>query len=123
VTAATGMSVRVAQVVMDCADLDVAVGFWSALLGMRVTQREELWVDLETFGAGGPQLCLQVVPERKTVKNRVHLDLAVADVVAAGRRARELGATEASALHRPHDAPWQVWRDPEGNEFCLVTAA
>lgn len=111
-------------VVIDCADLDRVVGFWSALLEARVTRREAGWADLEPLGAGGPILAFQRVPERKNGKNRLHLDLEVQDLTTAARRARTLGATPAGDVHAADGgggSPWQVWRDPEGNEFCLCT--
>ncbi|WP_329519964.1 VOC family protein [Spirillospora sp. NBC_01491] len=112
---------KVTNVAVDCADRDVMAAFWGALLGMRVTYRDEDWLDLEPLGPGGPLLSFQLVPEPKAVKNRVHLDLEVPDIKAAGERAAGLGATPAGApLGRP-EAPFQVWRDPEGNEFCFCT--
>jgi catechol 2,3-dioxygenase-like lactoylglutathione lyase family enzyme len=117
--------VRAAHLVVDVSDLQRAGDFWSALLGMKVTRHEPGYVDLGPLGAGGPVLSLQLVPETKTVKNRVHLDLAVdpdaGGVVAAGYRALALGATPASEISDATTAPWQVWRDPDGNEFCFVT--
>jgi catechol 2,3-dioxygenase-like lactoylglutathione lyase family enzyme len=122
-----GLRVRAAHLVVDVTDLDRAAVFWSALLGLGVTGREAGYLDLGPLGAGGPVLSFQLVPEAKAVKNRVHLDLAVdpgaGGVVAAGYRAHALGATPVSELHNADSAPWQVWRDPDGNEFCLVTEA
>ena len=117
---------RAAHLVVDVTDLDRAAAFWSALLGVRVAQREAEWLDLAPLGTGGPVLSFQLVPEPKAGKNRLHLDLAVpalaGGAVAAGQRARELGATPASQLFDTGaTAPWQVWRDPDGNEFCLTT--
>ena len=51
------------------------------------------------------------------------VDAATGGVVAAGYRAHALGATPVSELRGADSAPWQVWRDPDGNEFCLVTEA
>lgn len=122
-----GPRLRAAHLVVDVTDLDRAAVFWSALLGLEVTGREAGYLDLGSLGAGGPVLSFQLVPEPKAVKNRVHLDLAVdastGGVVAAGYRAHALGATPVSELRSAESAPWQVWRDPDGNEFCLVTEA
>ena len=113
---------RVGNVVIDCADPDALAAFWGELLEMKVTAREDHWVDLERLGTGGPLLSFQRVPEGKTVKNRLHLDLDVPDVAEAGERARKLGATPAGKPMGRPDAPFEVWYDPEGNEFCFVTA-
>lgn len=69
---------------------------------------------------GAPRLWFQVVPEPRTVKNRVHLDLAAADVGAEVERLLALGAV----LHEPPSpGPDLVTlHDPEGNEFCIVAA-
>ncbi len=45
----------------------------------------------------------------------------VDDFATATWRAAELGGQPVSAVHTPSQ-PWQVWADPEGNEFCLITA-
>jgi hypothetical protein len=121
-TAPAPLPARVANLVIDCNDLGVVTEFWSVLLGLPETSKEDDgWVDLAPLGAGGPVLSFQQVPEGKSLKNRLHLDLAVGDVVAAGGRAAALGATPASELHPGGGLPWRVWRDPEGNEFCFVT--
>ncbi|GAA2575510.1 VOC family protein [Actinomadura fulvescens] len=112
---------KVGNVAIDCNDLDLMVAFWGGLLGMKVTTREEDWIDLERLGQDGPLLSFQLVPEGKRVKNRVHLDLDVPDIQVAGVHARELGASPVSEPQGDPRRPFQVWQDPEGNEFCLVT--
>ena len=67
-----------------------------------------------------PRMLFQLVPEEKSVKNRLHLDLRVGD-----RReevAAELVAAGASILHRGAQGPyrWITMTDPEGNEFCVA---
>ena len=114
-------AVRVSDLVVDCNDLVGQPAFWSHLLDLPEVSRSQDWVALGRLGPDGPSLCFQVVPETKTAKNRLHLDLVVADAVATGRRAAALGARAASALHEGRAGPWQVWRDPEGNEFCLIS--
>jgi hypothetical protein len=67
----------------------------------------------------GPRLFFQKVPEGKTAKNRVHLDV---DVTAGAPRSEH--ATRCRARAQEFDEPasgfWIVMTDPEGNEFCLV---
>ncbi|NHC13594.1 VOC family protein [Motilibacter deserti] len=114
----------VSNLVVDCNDLGLVSRFWSGLLGLAVTESDEQWADLEPLPGGRLTLSFQRVPERKEAKNRLHLDITVPDVEAAGRRAAVLGAQPAGPLHVPADVgPWRVWRDPEGNEFCLLTRA
>lgn len=114
------MSIKAGAVVIDVNDLDAQTTFWTGLLDADVTAKEPDWVDLGRLGEGGPVLSLQVVPERKSTKNRVHMDWLVDDFEATVSRARALGATSVSSVHNPA-RPWQVWADPEGNEFCLCS--
>ncbi|XVQ07081.1 VOC family protein [Spirillospora sp. CA-255316] len=111
---------RVANLAIDGADLDRLAAFWGGLLGMEVTFRKETWLDLEPLGGAGPILSFQKVPERKDVKNRLHFDIDVPDIESAGARVRELGGSPASEPQDRPDMRFQIWHDPEGNEFCLV---
>ncbi|MDQ3689082.1 MAG: hypothetical protein M3406_03430 [Chloroflexota bacterium] len=74
---------------------------------------------------GGPDLSFQRVPESKTIKNRVHLDVIVDDLAAATRWVEENGGQQRSSASDFHEGEWR-WRimaDPEGNEFCFVPAS
>lgn len=115
------LGIRPGAVVIDVNNLEKQAEFWGALLDMAVETREADWFDLGRLGDGGPVLSLQLVPEAKTAKNRVHLDWVVDDFEAVVERAKVLGATERSKK-RGSDATWQVFADPEGNEFCLCSA-
>lgn len=117
----SGAVPKVTNLVIDCSDLAAMAAFWGGLLGMEETGRDDDWRDLQPLGGRGPVLSFQLVPERKTIKNRIHLDLDVPDIHAAGERARALGAVPAGEPMGNPDAPFQVWHDPEGNEFCFVT--
>jgi hypothetical protein len=66
-----------------------------------------------------------IVPEPKTVKNRVHLDLVPTDRTRDQEVARvlELGATLVADHRRPDGTGWVVLADPEGNEFCVELSA
>jgi hypothetical protein len=70
-------------------------------------------------GAGtGRRILFQAVPEAKTVKNRVHLDLLVGPEACDGEveRLEALGATKVD-VHDGPDGHWVLMTDPEGNEF------
>jgi glyoxalase superfamily protein len=62
-----------------------------------------------------PRFFFQLVPEPKTVKNRVHLDLTCTDLAAETERIVVLGAS----IFAEHDG-WTTFLDPEGNEFCVA---
>lgn len=115
------MGLRVGEVVIDCADHGAVVEFWAAALGYERRDVNEQYVALVPPGPpepGRPPLLFQKVPERKVVKNRLHLDLraeVMADEVA---RLVSLGAT-VIAERSLGALRWTVLADPEGNELCV----
>ena len=108
-----------AEVCLDCCDLVVQAGFWTELLGYRIDgDQSESWIHLEPPHDGLPVLNLQLVPEAKGGKNRLHLDLYVEDPPVWIEKSEALGATPLRLHDDPND--WfYVMADPEGNEFCI----
>ena len=117
---ATGRPV-LSTVVFDCSDPERLAQFWGELLGVGVAYRDPTWVALERTPEGG-RIAFQPVPEAKAVKNRLHVDLLVDDLPASTATAVAFGATTVGAVVEEHNGSYQVLHDPEGNEFCLVTA-
>ena len=104
------------SIVFDTADAAAAAAFWAAVAGGKVADgASKEYAAVELAGAVG--FAFNRVPERKTAKNRVHLDLTVPDLDTAEKDATSLGAL----LVERHDG-WTVLQDPEGNEFCIVAA-
>lgn len=131
------------QIVFDCMDPDSLASFWAEALGY---QKQWTW-DPETVRemreqglredqvnqrcavvdpeGRRPRLFFQRVPEAKTVKNRVHLDLHVGRDRAQGEAQRlEILGARRLRLHEEPFGPFQdfaiVMQDPEGNEFCVA---
>jgi predicted enzyme related to lactoylglutathione lyase len=109
------------EIVIDVADLDRSAHFWSEVLGLKVAHRWGQYLGFEKQ-AGGLIVCLQKVAEKKTSKNRVHLDVAVEDVNAASARVEALGGTKLQEIEES-GIRWMVMADPDGNEFCLIRKA
>lgn len=109
-------------VVVDCLEPASLAEFWSALLGLAVRFTDAEWVALEPLGPGLSRLAFQRVPETKQTKNRLHLDVWVADIPTATQAALDLGTTSVAGLVDESPEPFQVMLDPAGNEFCLVHA-
>ena len=109
-------------IVLDCADLDRAASFWSAVLGyVRASEPQGPYLALFPRGGFGPELLLQQVPTQKREKNRMHFDLRTRDLDAEVARVRALGAVRLT--HQPLVEAgwrWHVLADPDGNEFCLL---
>jgi predicted enzyme related to lactoylglutathione lyase len=111
---------------VDSRDPSRLAAFWQEALGWRRTYEEEDEIVLEP-PAGSPQdgvvpdLLFLRVPEEKSVKNRLHLDLRPADQSAEVARLEGLGARRVD-VGQGSDVTWVVLADPEGNEFCVLRA-
>ncbi|MEU5683554.1 VOC family protein [Streptomyces venezuelae] len=101
--------------IIDAVDPEPVAAFWSELLDWPVAGRTGpyIWLRREN----GTVLGIQRVDERKTVKNRMHLDLAASDFAAEQRRVEALGGRR---LEGYDDGGFLVMADPEGNEFCII---
>jgi predicted enzyme related to lactoylglutathione lyase len=115
-----------AGVTIDCREPERVAAFWSALLDVPSrpagTGREG-WYRVGPFVSGGPVLNFQPVAEAKSGKVRIHLDLWVSDLELAVSRAEGLGASRAGEWEVvPGRGTIAVMADPEGHEFCLISA-
>ncbi len=144
------MATRI-QVVFDCADPAAQAAFWAEALHYRLPDPpdgfvtwnewaaangipEESWNDFaaaEDPDGSGPRLFFQKVPEGKTAKNRMHMDLNIGGgrevaveerkkrVWAEVERLKALGAGDSRGAMEKQGEFWVRMNDPEGNEFCL----
>jgi hypothetical protein len=111
---------------IDSTEPDVPASFWQQALGWRRTHQEDDEIVLEPpVGSPeegiAPDLLFLRVPEGKTVKNRLHLDLRPDDQDAEVERLIVLGARRVSVGQGP-EVTWVVLADPDGNEFCVLRA-
>lgn len=115
------MRAKVANVVIDANDPVRVAAFWAEALGyVEEPPEEEGWVFVADPAGEGPSLYFAPVPERKVVKNRLHLDL-VSDLPMAEQVARLQGLGAAFVVERGHETwRWTIMEDPEGNEFCVA---
>jgi hypothetical protein len=141
------------QVTVDCADPHALADWWAGTLGWQVEPQDEAFIR-QMISAGhaaesdttvhhgalvwktgaairhpsgmqrAPRVLFQLVPEAKSAKNRLHLDVrigtddvqaAIASLTARGAKVMHLGQ------QGPH--PWVTLTDPEGNEFCVSQSA
>ena len=108
------------ELVLDCADLDAMVGFWTAALGYEHRGSAAQYAVLRDRDGRRPRLLLQRVDEPKAGKNRMHMDVAAHDIEAEASRLEGLGATRVPEGHLSElDTEWIQMLDPEGNEFCV----
>ena len=150
-TAVRSAAVRQVQVTFDCADPGALSRFWCEVLGYRLDAPPpgfETWDEaLDAFGVpeehrndasaavdptgAGPRLWFQKVPEGKSAKNRLHLDVRAAPGLQGDDRMAALeedcarlvaqggGRVQRHEPDPPRSHGFIVMQDPEGNEFCL----
>lgn len=106
--------------VLDCSDPEELAKFWAPALGYTNVGGAGAYVMLLPSEAGAPQLLLQRVPEPKSAKNRMHLDIHVVDIDAEAERLEGLGALRVSSSpYEESGTRWHLMADPEGNELCV----
>ncbi|GAA3827185.1 VOC family protein [Streptomyces phyllanthi] len=113
------MAVSLHHIVVDAHDLPALAGFWCRVLDWRVLCEADEGIVIGAHEHAAPGLCFVPVSERKTVKNRLHIDLAPDDQAAEVDRVLALGARRVD-VGQGDDATWVVLADPEGNEFCVL---
>ncbi|GAA2983713.1 hypothetical protein K388_04205 [Streptomyces sp. KhCrAH-43] len=124
------MTSRFTELVVDCHDPERLAAFWCAVLDFTVLDRGEGMVEIgsweptvEAIRAGQmpPTIMFIQVPEGKSVKNRLHLDVSPIDTDTRTEAARliGLGATTVD-VGQGTARSWVVMADPEGNEFDVV---
>lgn len=135
------MALKWYTIVIDCTDPQAQARWWAEALDWVVvydTPDEAVAVpreaaeledveapDLESWMSRGQGLVFVPVPEGKTVKNRLHIDLAPhtsQDREAEIQRLLDLGATKVDVGQDPEEVTWTVLADPEGNEFCVLSS-
>ena len=114
------VDVRIYQTVIDCHGPPALAAWWREMLGWEAETTHDDWTSI-VAPDGSHRIGFQKVPEPKTVKNRVHLDLAAADEETTARAIEAMGATRRWVSEVPDDH-FVVLADPEGNEFCIVRA-
>ncbi|MFE4592907.1 VOC family protein [Streptomyces laurentii] len=115
------MSSLVRHVTIDCSDAYALASFWAEVLDSQLSDDDKPGDPEATVDSPGASLLFIQVPEGKSVKNRVHLDLSPQDRTRDEEVARvlALGATLVDDRRRPDGTGWAVLADPEGNEFCV----
>ena len=113
------MTSKFTELCVDCHDPDRLASFWSEVLGFeKKTDEDEVFI--EGPPGSGPIILFIEVPEKKTVKNRLHIDVNPTDRDQSEEVARleALGATRVDVGQG--EVSWVVMADPEGNEFCVL---
>lgn len=119
------------EVVVDCLDPALLARFYGELLEVPAVVRHGDWTYVEPRPRGplramgtnrGVRIAFQRVPEERSGKVRIHLDLAADDLEAFADRAVAMGAVRLAEFPDDPAGPFIVLADPEGHEFCVVSS-
>ncbi|WP_314171815.1 VOC family protein [Streptomyces winkii] len=124
------MTSKFTELAIDCADPGGLAGFWCSVLGYEVQDEDDGLVTIGSpsvpegkvrLGPVPPTLTFTRVPEGKSAKNRLHVDVNPTDREQDDevRRLIDLGARRAE-VGQTGDETWVCLADPEGNEFCVL---
>lgn len=124
------MTSRFTELTIDCHDPERLAAFWCEVLDFKVIEQQEGKVEIGSWEPTvaqvlarqmPPTLVFIRVPEGKSVKNRLHLDVSPIDGSTDDEVTRllGLGAVKRDVGQGP-DRGWVVMADPEGNEFCVL---
>ena len=131
------MALKWYTTVIDCQDVHAQARWWAGVLDWQVVYEADDEVAIapghehdrplsaEEWPTVGPALVFVPVSESKTMKNRLHLDLAphiTDDRAALIDSLLARGATRVTVGQDESEASWTVLADPEGNEFCVLSA-
>ena len=123
------MTSRFSELIVDAHDTRKVADFWCAVLGYKITDTDEEVIEIapvkptaEALRAGPipTPIVFVRVPESKTIKNRLHIDVNPIDAT----QEEEVARLEALGARRidigQGDVSWVVMADPEDNEFCVL---
>lgn len=108
------------ELVVDSHDPHLLAVFWNQVLGYPIVEEDEEGSFLKAPPGRGPDLLFQKVPEAKSVKNRLHIDVSPTDRDQDAEIERVLGLGATRVDIGQGEVTWAVLADPEGNEFCIL---
>ena len=115
------MACRFTELIVDARDPEALARFWGEVLGWEIGESTDQIAWLKPPAPAVPLIVFVPVPDPKSVKNRIHIDVSPTDrsrdeeverLLALGARRADVGQGE--------DVSWVVLADPEGNEFCVL---
>jgi predicted enzyme related to lactoylglutathione lyase len=114
------MPSRWEQIVVDSDDPARLARWWAEALGYQIVHEAPGEIEIRRHPDERPGLLFTPVPDKKTVKNRLHIDLRPDDQEAEVERLVDMGARPVDIGQ--HEVSWVVLADPEGNEFCVLSS-
>ena len=114
------MAAKFTELVIDAADPRQLGAWWAQVLNWEIKASDPEGTEVAGPPGAGPMLVFVPVPEAKTVKNRIHIDLSPVGCDQTQEVERLLGLGARRADVGQGEQTWVVLADPEGNEFCVL---
>lgn len=120
------MTFLLLAIVVDCRDSLSQANWWAEVLGRQVSERNAQEYEVSDPSSGSARLYFMNVPEPKTMKDRLHIDITTGGSLEDGvARLMAMGASLVEMRQDPETLAnpdtWAVMQDPEGNEFCVFS--
>src|SRR5262249_57538216 len=113
------MALHLYSITFDAADPPAIARFWADVTGYSSEFTDEFIAILTGDGSVGPRWMFIKVPEGRTAKNRMYIDLGTPDLEAETKRVLELGA-ELVERHEQYDVTWSTFPHPPRTQFCIT---
>jgi len=120
---------KIQDITIDCQNPRALAQFWAQALDWKIGEEATENVAYiqknltSTNSDGYPSILFYKTPDKKSVKNRIHLDLRPENQLEEVERLEKIGATRIEiGQSSSSDTTWIVMADPEGNEFCVLKA-
>src|SRR5215216_1456387 len=115
------MPCKFTELVIDAADPRSQAEWWASVLGYQILDADDNVVEIGSARGAYPTLVFAKVPEGKTVKNRLHIDVNASQGSTQEAELQRLLSLSARQIDVGQgNVSWYVLADPEGNEFCLL---
>ncbi len=114
------MTLKFEQIVVDCHDFRTLGHWWEGALGWVVLDESEGEIEIQNPDGSHPTLLFLNTPDEKVGKNRLHFDFVPENQSEEVERLLTMGARRVDIGQG--EQPWVVLGDPEGNEFCVLSA-
>lgn len=120
---------KIQDITIDCQNPRALAQFWAQVLDWKIGEEATenvayIQKNLTSTNSNGyPSILFYKTPDKKSVKNRIHLDLRPENQLEEVERLEKIGATRIEiGQSSSSDTTWIVMADPEGNEFCVLKA-
>ncbi|MDF2443762.1 MAG: hypothetical protein JWR01_1965 [Subtercola sp.] len=114
------MTLKFEEIVVDCHDFRTLGHWWEAALGWTVIDESDGELELQNPDGSKPTLLFLNSSDEKVGKNRLHFDFVPDDQAEEVERLLAMGAKRVDIGQG--ETTWVVLADPEGNEFCVLSA-